>query len=110
MAVMEAALRAFDGVDLNQVRSKSERLTSVFMDVVSDEIEILTPRDPAQRGSQVSIRIDGAEKLIEDLATVGIVGDFRPPDVARFGFAPLYIGFRDVWLAGSAIREWRQQR
>ncbi|MFN2486492.1 MAG: kynureninase, partial [Acidimicrobiia bacterium] len=109
MAVLEMALSAFDGVDMGAVRAKSEALTGAFIEMVSDLGEVLTPTEPALRGSQVSLRIEGAEDLISDLHQIGIIGDYRPPNVARFGFAPLYIRYIDVWNAAMAIREWRQE-
>ena len=109
MAVMEAALSAFEGVAMDAIRTKSEALTSTFIELVSDLGEVLTPVEPGERGDQVSIRIEGAEQMIDDLIRQRIIGDYRPPNVARFGFAPLYIGFTDVWNAASAIREWRRR-
>ncbi|MCA1735009.1 MAG: aminotransferase class V-fold PLP-dependent enzyme [Actinobacteria bacterium] len=109
MAVLEMALSAFYGVDMGAVRAKSEALTGAFIEMVSDLGEVLTPTEPALRGSQVSLRIEGAEDLISDLHQIGIIGDYRPPNVARFGFAPLYIRYIDVWNAAMAIREWRQE-
>jgi kynureninase len=109
MAVMEEALRAFDGVDLHELRGKSERLTALFIALVEDLGIVLTPKEVELRGSQVSLKIEGAEQLIEALLNEGIVGDYRPPDVARFGFAPLYVGFVDVWRAAAAIREWHRR-
>jgi len=109
MAVLEMALSAFDGVDMRAVRAKSEALTGAFIEIVSDLGEVLTPTEPALRGSQVSLRIEGAVDLISDLHQIGIIGDYRPPNVARFGFAPLYIRYIDVWNAAMAIREWRQE-
>lgn len=110
MAVMETALSAFDGVEIEAVRAKSEALTGAFIELVSGIGEVVTPTEPAMRGSQVSLRIEGAEELINDLHQHRIIGDFRPPNVARFGFAPLYLRFIDVWNAALAISEWHQQR
>ena len=109
MTVMEAALGAFDGVGIDMVRAKSEALTGLFIELVDDLGEVLTPTEAVDRGSQVSLRIDGAEQLIDHLASQRIIGDFRPPDVARFGFAPLYVRYIDVWRSAGAIREWCQR-
>jgi kynureninase len=106
MAALEAALHAFDGVELRAARVKSEQLTATFIELVEDLGIVVTPKDARQRGSQVCLRIPGAERLIDDLMLQGIIGDYRPPDVARFGFSPLYIGFLDVWRAAAAIRDW----
>ena len=61
-------------------------------------IEVLTPRDPARRGSQISVRVPGdAESVERTLRASGVVVDVRPPDVVRFAAAPLYNSARDVW-------------
>ncbi len=110
MAVFEAALSAFDGVEIAAVRAKSETLTSIFIDLVAEVGEVITPTHPHLRGGQVSLRVEGAESLIDDLIKARIIGDYRPPDVARFGFAPLYVGYSDVWKAATAIREWHRRQ
>jgi kynureninase len=78
----------------------------LFIDLIDRDVgcEVLTPREPQQRGSQVSLRTPQAEKLVSALSQEGVIGDFRPPDVARFGFSPLYIGYQDVWRAAAAIK------
>lgn len=103
MAALEIALEIFEGVDFKDLRDKSEALTELFIDLVAEHVEVITPRLPSERGSQVSIRTADAEALIENLRTQGIIGDFRPPDLARFGFAPLYLSFCEVFRAGEAV-------
>jgi kynureninase len=106
MAALDHALDAYRGVSIDQVRHKSMTLTSLFVELVDRQIgcEVLTPREPAQRGSQVSLMLPRAEKLMRALHDEGIVADFRPPDVARFGFSPLYIGYEDVFRSVAAIK------
>ena len=105
MVVLDEALKAYDGLHIGQVREKSIALTSLFIDLIGHEVgEVLTPRQPEQRGSQVSLVIPQAEKLMTRLRGEGVIGDFRPPDVARFGFSPLYVGFEEVWRAAAAIK------
>ncbi|MEJ7757743.1 MAG: hypothetical protein WKF83_16970 [Nocardioidaceae bacterium] len=103
MAALDAALDAFDDVRPAQLRAKSLALTSLFIELVDERVgsavEVLTPREEAQRGSQVSLRHSRAEELVKRLIGVGVVGDFRTPDIARFGFAPMYVRFVDVWEA-----------
>jgi kynureninase len=109
MVVLDAALAVWEGVDLEVVRAKSVGLTSLFIDLVDQELgerlEVVTPRYPEQRGSQVSLRRIGAEAVVEGLGRHGVICDYRPPDIARFGFAPLYLRFEDVWKAVSRIKE-----
>ena len=78
---------------------------------------IVTPRDPVQRGSQVSIaHPDDGYAIMQALIARGVIGDFRPPDILRFGFTPLYTRFVDVWDAVDRLQqvmtsgEWRDPR
>jgi kynureninase len=109
MAALDAALDAFEGVDLIQLRAKSLALTSLFIQLVEERVghavEVLTPREDDHRGSQVSLRHPHAERLVERLIDVGVVGDFRTPDIARFGFAPMYVRFVDVWDAVERLAD-----
>jgi kynureninase len=66
---------------------------------------VLSPREPALRGSQVSLRHPSAEAAIRAMAARGVVGDFRPPDAMRFGFSALYNRFVDVWDAVDVLVE-----
>lgn len=109
MAALEAALRVWDGLDVGSVRAKSVALTSLFIDLVDQELgsefELVTPRDPEHRGSQVSLRRMGAEALAKDLGGHGVICDFRPPDLTRFGFGPLFVRYTDVWDAVTRIKK-----
>ncbi len=107
---------------MDALRSKSLALTGLFMRLVEQRcdghgLRLVTPRDDARRGSQVCLaRDDGAYAIVQALIARGVVGDFRAPDVLRFGFAPLYVRFVDVWDAVEQLRavldagEWRQAR
>jgi kynureninase len=103
LSALDAALDAFDGVDLATLREVSQSLTDYFIELVDerlgDTFEVITPRDRALRGSQVSLRHPEAYGVVQALIERGVVGDFRTPDVARFGFAPLYVSHADVWDA-----------
>jgi kynureninase len=113
MVALDAALAVFADVDLAQLRSASQSLTGFFIELVDRElgpgVEVITPRDPDMRGSQVSLRHPNADTLIESLAGVGVVGDFRNPDVARFGLSALYNTHEEVARAieeiSGALRE-----
>lgn len=109
LSALDEALTVFDDVDLAGVRAKSERLTGLFIELVaerlSDGFELATPLEPGMRGSQVSLRHDQAYPIVQALIDLGVVGDFRAPDLARFGFAPLYIRFVDVWDAVNRLTE-----
>ncbi|MGA8017146.1 MAG: kynureninase [Candidatus Dormiibacterota bacterium] len=104
MAALEAALDVFADVDMAELREKSLALTTTFMDLVESRcagsgLRLATPRDPHRRGSQVALAHEQAYGVVQALIERGVVGDFRAPDIARFGFAPLYLRFLDVWEA-----------
>ncbi len=103
LVALDEALKVFDVVDLDAVRAKSERLTELFIDLVERRLpgyfRLATPRAPERRGSQVSLRHPQAYGIVQAMVARGVIGDFRMPDVARFGFAPLYTRYVDVWDA-----------
>jgi kynureninase len=109
MAALEGALGIWEGVDLATVREKSVRLGQLLIGLADERcagfgVEVASPRDPAQRGSQVSLRHPMAGRLSETLAGRGVVTDFRPPDLVRFGLTPLYTRFVDLWDAMEMLR------
>ncbi|MEV0379219.1 kynureninase [Nonomuraea sp. NPDC050643] len=115
-AALEAALDVWERVPMAQVRAKSMALTSLFVDLVGDALELASPADPARRGSQVSLRHPDGYPIMRALIDRGVHGDFRAPDILRFGFAPLYIGYADVHDAATTLLEvldkelWREER
>ncbi|MCZ9336912.1 kynureninase, partial [Streptomyces sp. TRM76130] len=85
-------------------------LTDFFLRCVEEylpggRVENLTPVPHAERGSQVALRCDRAGEVMKALIRRGVVGDFRHPDVLRFGFTPLYVGFADVERAARVLGE-----
>ncbi len=121
LRALEAGLATFDGVDMHLVREKSLALTDLFITLVESlcadfALELITPREPQRRGSQVSFRHPQAHAVVQALIARGVIGDFRAPDVMRFGFAPLYVRYRDVWDAAHALadvlrsRAWQDPR
>lgn len=98
---LEAALTAFDGVSIAQIRAKSVSLTSLLVDLweihlAPKGITLGSPRAAAERGSHVALGFQGGKGLIDDLARRDVLADFRPPDLMRFGLAPLYNSHSDV--------------
>ncbi|MEU8587074.1 kynureninase [Streptomyces sp. NPDC048664] len=110
LLALEAALDVWDGVTVEAVRAKSLALTDFFLECVAAHVprgavECLTPLAHAERGSQVALRCRDAGEVMRRLVAGGVVGDFRPPDVLRFGFTPLYVGFADVERAARILGE-----
>jgi kynureninase len=115
LAALDAALGVFDGVDLGAVEAKARALGDVFLG--AGEAAGLTPiRVGGRRGGHVSFRHSDGYAIVQALIGKGVIGDFRAPDIARFGFSPLYLSYLDVWRAGEILREvmdsgaWRDPR
>lgn len=106
LAVLEASLDIWDHVDMQALRKRSIELTSAFIQQVEatcPEVLLVTPREPDQRGSQVSFRHPQAYAIMQALIAQGVIGDFRAPDILRFGFAPLYNDLEDVSRAAAIL-------
>jgi kynureninase len=104
LSALDAALDAFDGVSMTDVRVKSLALTDYFIALADERlapygVTVEAPRQHDARGSQVCLRHSHAYGVVQALIARGVVGDFREPDLARFGFTPLYLRFIDVWQA-----------
>ncbi len=121
LSALKAALDVFDGVDLGAVRAKSLALTNLFIELVEPlcrefDMRIVTPREETRRGSHVSIAFDHAYEVVQALIARGVIGDFRAPDIMRFGITPLYLRYRDVADAAAALGgvlgtgSWREPR
>ncbi|MER6027283.1 kynureninase [Streptomyces sp. NPDC001851] len=110
MLALEAALEVWDGVPVDAVRAKSLALTDFFLECVAayvpeGRVACLTPVAHEERGSQVALRCADAGDAMKRLIGRGVVGDFRAPDVLRFGFTPLYVGFADAERAARVLGE-----
>lgn len=107
LAVIDGALEVFEKTSMEQIRAKSLALTDLFIELVEERLgttfEVVTPREHARRGSQVALRHPDAYGVVQALIEIGVVGDFRDPDIARFGFAPLYLRFVDVFDAVEVL-------
>lgn len=118
---LECALDAWAGIRIADVRAKSIALTELFIQLVDGsaelrELSIVSPREPADRGSQVTLQHEASREIVGALSDRLVLTDYRPPDLIRFGFAPLYLRFVDVWDAVrhlSAVMtgdEWQAKR
>ncbi|GGV19246.1 kynureninase [Streptomyces spectabilis] len=108
LLALEAALDVWDGVSLDDVRAKSLALTDFFLECVAayvpeGRVESVTPAAHAERGSQIALRCPDAREVMPRLVAAGVVGDFRAPDVLRFGFTPLYVSFADTERAARVL-------
>lgn len=122
LAALDVALEVWEGVDISDVRQKSLALTGIFIEVVEalcsgQGLSLATPREAGLRGSQVSFRLpEHGYAVMQALISRGVIGDFRAPDIIRFGFTPLYTRFEDVVLAAATLadilstRAWADER
>ncbi len=109
LSVLDAALDAFAGVDMRQVRDKAVRMSEVFIELIDERcsefgVSVASPRDSARRGAHVALMHESAYAVMQALIARNIIGDFRAPNLMRFGFAPLYQSYADVWHAADALR------
>jgi kynureninase len=108
MIALDSALDVWEGLDMQTVRDKSIRLAKLFISEVEGRcgalgITLASPRAAARRGSQVSFHCQDGYAVMQALIAHGVIGDFRAPDIMRFGLTPLYIGFTDIWDAAAMI-------
>jgi kynureninase len=119
LAALECGLDTFEGVTPARLWSKANALFDVFHGLVEQrcpELVCITPRLPEQRGSHISFRHPQAFEICQALIAAGVIGDFRAPDVVRFGLTPLYLGFEDIWIGIDRMaaimgqESWREAR
>ena len=118
LAPLRASLDQYERATMPALRAKSESLTGYLERLIDadlrDVLQVVTPRDAAQRGCQLSIRVIGGRErgrdLFDFLATRGVLGDWREPDVIRISPVPLYNTHADVLRFARTVREWRDGR
>ena len=106
MAALEAALDVWDGITMDDIRAASIQLCEHFIDEVErrcPELVLVSPRDAAQRGSQVSFGFEHGYAAMQALIAADVIGDFRAPNIMRFGFTPLFIDKDDVTEAARRL-------
>ena len=108
-ASLEGSLEVWQHVELPALFAKGQALCDLLIELVepclaAGGLELVSPRDPARRGSHVALRHPGALAIVDELARRGVLGDFRAPDIIRLGIAPLYLRYVDIWDAAAAIR------
>ncbi len=108
MAALDAALDIWDGVDMAALRARSVVLSERFIEgveAVCPDLVLASPRDAEQRGSQVSFRFEHGYAAMQAVIAKGVIGDFRAPDIMRFGITPLYLDEADIDRATAVIAE-----
>lgn len=106
LTALEAGIDQFLTANPAELHEKSARLFDLFADLAAERcptLHLLTPRDAASRGSHISFRHQNAGAVMKSLIAQNIVGDFRPPDVLRFGLTPLYTTYAEIWRAVEAL-------
>ncbi|MCX7561743.1 kynureninase [Sulfitobacter sp. F26204] len=104
MKGVEISLDLFDTMDIQSIRAKSQKMTQLFIDLVAQHpsckaLKLVSPTDPLKRGSHVSFEFENGYPVIKAMIEKGVIGDFRAPSIMRFGFAPYYLGFADIFDA-----------
>ncbi|WP_417815555.1 kynureninase [Thalassospira alkalitolerans] len=113
MTVLEEAMKAWDGIEMADIRARSIELCEQFIAGVEAScpmLELASPRDAQNRGSQVSFKCADGYAVMQALIARGVIGDFRAPDIIRFGFTPLYIDNADVDGAVKILAEIMETR
>jgi len=121
LSLVECGLDVSLAADMNEMRKKSLALGDLFIDLVENRcaghaLTLVTPREHARRGSHVSIRHPHGYAVMQALIARGVIGDYREPEVLRFGLTPLYLGYADVWDAVDVLKDvldsevWKQPK
>ena len=119
LTALEESLQMWKNIDMGQLRERSIELSELFIREVENrcpQLQLASPRDPQERGSQVSFRFEHGYAAMQALIDHGVIGDFRAPDIMRFGITPLYIGEREIQRAASILQDiisneiWRAEK
>ena len=110
LALVECGLEVFEQTDMAAIRAKSLALTDLFIALVEERcarhpLQLVTPREHARRGSQVSFTHPHGYAVMAALIERGVIGDYREPHIMRFGFTPLYTSFAEVWDAVAILKQ-----
>ncbi len=110
LVALEAALDVFDDVDMKTVQEKAHALCSQFIAHVESfgaehGLRLAGPRNMNERGSHVSLQAPNGYAIMQALIARGVIGDFRAPDMIRFGFTPLYTSYAEVFDAAEILRD-----
>ncbi|MDH2433953.1 kynureninase [Pokkaliibacter sp. MBI-7] len=109
-SVLEVGVDLMVAADMTKVRAKSVKMGELFIALVEQRLQglgftLVSSKDSAQRGSQVSLRHEQGYAIMQALIARGVIGDFRAPDILRFGFTPLYLRYVDIWDAVEVLAD-----
>ncbi|MCP5382098.1 MAG: kynureninase [Kordiimonadaceae bacterium] len=109
LALSEVGLDIFMRANMDEIRKKSLKLCDLFIELIDERLKgydfkIVTPREHSRRGSQVSIASKNGFAIMQALIADNVIGDFRAPDIMRFGFTPLYVSYVNVWDAVEKLK------
>lgn len=115
MAALECGVDLMLEADMSQVRQKSLAMADVFIQLVEERcgnygLELVTPRDGTVRGSQVSYSHPQGFPIMQALVAAGVIGDYREPNILRFGFTPLYVSYTDIWDTVTILADILEKR
>ena len=115
LAALECGVETVAAIGVERLRAKSVALTELFIALIEQEcggycFELVSPGEASRRGSHVSYRHPDGYAIMQALIAGGVIGDFRAPDMLRFGLAPAYVRYADVWDAVAALREIMETR
>eukprot|EP01093_Parvamoeba_rugata_P009020 TRINITY_DN2521_c0_g5_i1.p1 TRINITY_DN2521_c0_g5~~TRINITY_DN2521_c0_g5_i1.p1 ORF type:complete len:141 (+),score=21.90 TRINITY_DN2521_c0_g5_i1:36-425(+) len=115
MSVLDAALEVFADVNMQQIREKSEALSELFIAIVEAEVALsdlvlVSPRATKDRGSQLAFEHEHAHGICQALIELGVIADFRAPNILRFGFTPLYLRYQDILTSVQILTQVIQQK
>jgi kynureninase len=121
LMALESGVESFDGAEMDALWAKSAVLFDLFARLVEERcgghgLECISPLQADRRGSHISYRHEHAFEICQALIAAGVIGDFRAPDVIRFGITPLYLGYADIWTAVDRLAaildsgSWRDPR
>jgi kynureninase len=108
LSILDEALNVWEDVDMADIRGASIELSQLFISEVEakcPQLKLASPRDPNLRGSQVSFAFDNGYAAMQALIDRGVIGDFRAPNIMRFGFTPLYLDKADIMAAAAIIHD-----
>jgi kynureninase len=115
LAALECGVDILLEASMADIRAKSLKQSGLFAQLIQQELAgqgftLVSPRDDAMRGSQVCIAHEAGYPIMQALIARGVIGDFRAPDILRFGFTPLYLGYGELWDAVWVLKEIMEDR